>query len=310
MSSPEPLPPGTSDSREPFSFVEFASGLGLNKFAAALEAANLTSSYVDVCQSELTLFAPTDDAFDRLGANLPTDVLLLRELMCVHITLGNFSGVELMKTRSITTINQQTHHINVPATADEMHALDSGAVQVTPRAPVAPHRARAIIARRARRPLPQVGTASLVRPNIALPDGRGVLHTTDSVMSCLRLLQHCRFEQARRRRTGPRRPAPHRAAPSHPPPLPPLRCGTRPSARHRRLRSRASGARRATSSTRSSSTATRGSRSLRGCAGARSGRTPGHRPPTAARCPPPPPCAPSHRRRVYRRWPCALGRTA
>ena len=93
MSSPEPLLPGTSDSREPFSFVEFASGLGLNKFAAALEAANLTSSYVDVCQSELTLFAPTDDAFDRLGANLPTDVLLLRELMCVHITLGNFSGV-------------------------------------------------------------------------------------------------------------------------------------------------------------------------------------------------------------------------
>ena len=28
-----------------------------------------------------------------------------------------------------------------------------------------------------------------------LPDGRGVVHTVDCVMCCLRLLQHCRYEQ-------------------------------------------------------------------------------------------------------------------
>ena len=72
-----------------FSSLEFITSLGLNKFAQTLEAANLTASYVDICQSELTIFAPTDEAFARLGAQLPQDVQLLRELMCVHITLGN-----------------------------------------------------------------------------------------------------------------------------------------------------------------------------------------------------------------------------
>ena len=41
----------------------------------------------------------------------------------------------------------------------------------------------------------QVGTMSLVQADVALPNGRGVLHVVDCVMCCLRLLQHCRFEQ-------------------------------------------------------------------------------------------------------------------
>ena len=71
---------------------------------------------------------------------------------------------ELLNTRSITTIGQQTHHV----------ALLPG--QGPPQ------------------PL-QVGTAALVQHDVLLPDGRGVLHVTDSVMCCLRLLQHCRYEQ-------------------------------------------------------------------------------------------------------------------
>ena len=40
-----------------------------------------------------------------------------------------------------------------------------------------------------------MGTATLTACDIMLPNTRGVLHVVDSVMCCLRLLQHCRFEQ-------------------------------------------------------------------------------------------------------------------
>lgn len=67
---------------------------------------------------------------------------------------------ELLSTRSITTIGQQTHHVQV-------------------------HHGGAL----------QVGTMTLVGPEMSMPEGRGQVHIVDCVMCCLRLLQHCRFEQ-------------------------------------------------------------------------------------------------------------------
>lgn len=55
-----------------YSFKEFASGLGLSRFSTALEAADLLG-YVDTCEPPLTIFAPSDEAFGRLGA-LPEDL--------------------------------------------------------------------------------------------------------------------------------------------------------------------------------------------------------------------------------------------
>lgn len=77
------------------------------------------------------------------------------------------SREELLSTRSITTIGQQTHHVQV-------HEAPEGAQQ----------------------PL-QVGTMTLVVTDITLPGGHGVLHVVDCVMCCLRLLHHCRYEQVR-----------------------------------------------------------------------------------------------------------------
>ena len=73
------------------------------------------------------------------------------------------SKEQLLGTRSITTIGQQTHHITL---------LGEGGAQGL-----------------------QVGPATLLQHDLMLPDGRGVLHTIDCVMCCLRLLQHCRYEQ-------------------------------------------------------------------------------------------------------------------
>jgi len=150
--------------RPDFSFEEFAKGLNLNRFASALSAANLTANYIDTCETPVTIFAPSDEAFTRLGDQLPTNVQILRELLCVHVTLGSLSHAELLNTRSITTISQQTHHV--------LLAEGGGPARVL-----------------------QVGSASLVECDVMLPDGRGVLHVIDSVMCCIRLLQHCRYEQ-------------------------------------------------------------------------------------------------------------------
>ena len=76
------------------------------------------------------------------------------------------SREELLSTRSITTIGQQTHHVQV-------HEQSNGGEE---------------------QPL-QVGTMTLVISDVTLPNGRGVLHVVDCVMCCLRLLHHCRYEQ-------------------------------------------------------------------------------------------------------------------
>ena len=70
------------------------------------------------------------------------------------------SREQLLSTRSITTIGQQTHHVQVH---------DGGDVQV--------------------------GTMTLMVADVPLPDTRGQVHVVDCVMCCLRLLVNCRFEQ-------------------------------------------------------------------------------------------------------------------
>ena len=158
-------------------FVEFANSKGVPEFAEMLTKAGLTN-FVESCETPLTIFAPSNQAIQQLAAQpkgVPTDVQLLRELVCVHVTMGNLSREELQSTRSITTIGQQTHHVQV--------GEDGGDGP----------------------PSVQVGTMSLVTSDIALPDGRGMMHVVDCVMCCMRLLQNCRFEQvcARARHLSP-----------------------------------------------------------------------------------------------------------
>ena len=154
--------PAAAASRSAFSFASWAASLGLARFADLIAEADLTE-FVDSCMTPLTIFAPSDDAIARLGAQLPGDPELLRELLCVHLTMGQLSSSELLTTRSITTIGQQTHHITLLG--------EAGAQGL------------------------QVGPATLLQHDVMLPGGRGVLHTIDCVMCCLRLLQHCRYER-------------------------------------------------------------------------------------------------------------------
>jgi len=143
-------------------FADWANQQGIQEFARLIEQAELTS-FIESCETPLTIFVPTNEAIRAMAGNLPTEIQLLRELLCVHITMGSLSREELHTNRSITTIGQQTHHVQAPVEA--LH-----------------------------QPL-QVGTMKLVSADIALPASRGLVHVVDCVMCCLRLLQHCRFEQ-------------------------------------------------------------------------------------------------------------------
>ena len=73
-----------------FSFREWASSLGLNRFVGLICSAGL-DDYIDSCETALTIFAPSDLAIERLAqtGGLPSDMQLLRELLCVHITMGS-----------------------------------------------------------------------------------------------------------------------------------------------------------------------------------------------------------------------------
>jgi len=66
-------PPNGGAQRPPYSFKQFSASLGLSCFTAALEAADLLGNYVDSCETPLTIFAPSDEAFARLGP-LPEDM--------------------------------------------------------------------------------------------------------------------------------------------------------------------------------------------------------------------------------------------
>ena len=68
-------------------FSDWANANGVSEFARLLSDAGLTG-FVETCETPLTIFAPTNEAIRNL-ATLPSDTQLLRELLCVHITMGN-----------------------------------------------------------------------------------------------------------------------------------------------------------------------------------------------------------------------------
>ena len=75
-------------SRPAYSFRNFASQHNLSRFADLLESAGLTS-FIETSEASLTIFAPSEKAIDRLSGQFPTDDQLLRELLCVHISMGS-----------------------------------------------------------------------------------------------------------------------------------------------------------------------------------------------------------------------------
>ena len=69
-------------------FSEWANQNGVQEFAQLLHQAGLTT-FVERCETQLTIFAPTNEAIRKLAHQLPADTQLLRELLCVHITMGS-----------------------------------------------------------------------------------------------------------------------------------------------------------------------------------------------------------------------------
>ena len=61
---------------------------GVHEFAKLVTDADLMS-FVEGSETPLTMFVPTDEAIRCLSDKLPADMLLLRELVCVHITMGS-----------------------------------------------------------------------------------------------------------------------------------------------------------------------------------------------------------------------------
>ena len=101
--------PSSSAARSAFSFRQWASDLGLRRFADLIGEAGL-ADLIDTSMTPLTIFAPTDDAIARLGSQRPAEAEQLRELMCVHlVSTGQLCAAELLVEKSITTIGQQPH---------------------------------------------------------------------------------------------------------------------------------------------------------------------------------------------------------
>ena len=93
-------------------FIEWANENNLQEFARLVQEADL-ASFVEGSETALTLFAPSNEAIMAVAHKLPQDMQLLRELVCVHITMGTLSRDQLIGQRSVTTIGQQTHHVQV-----------------------------------------------------------------------------------------------------------------------------------------------------------------------------------------------------
>jgi uncharacterized surface protein with fasciclin (FAS1) repeats len=111
-----------------------------NTLLAAIDAAGLTEELSDMTiGAEITLFAPTDEAFAALPDGV-LDALLadpdaLRELLRSHITVGStlVKDVALMPESEITTLTGQT--IAVSFTPNEEFARVNG-TGITLRAPI------------------------------------------------------------------------------------------------------------------------------------------------------------------------------
>ena len=73
-------------------FPAFAQERGVTEFSRLLTEAGL-QSFVESSDHPLTIFAPSNEAIMALGGSMPSDMQLLRELLCVHITMGNLRCV-------------------------------------------------------------------------------------------------------------------------------------------------------------------------------------------------------------------------
>ena len=71
-------------------FHEFASTHNLLEFARLVADADLVS-FIEGSETQLTLFAPSNEAVLAVTHKLPRDTQLLRELVCVHITMGSLT---------------------------------------------------------------------------------------------------------------------------------------------------------------------------------------------------------------------------
>ena len=88
--------PSAAAARSAFSFRQWASDLGLARFADLIGEAGL-ADLIDTSMTPLTIFAPTDDAVARLGSQRPGEAEQLRELMCVHlVSTGQLCSTELL----------------------------------------------------------------------------------------------------------------------------------------------------------------------------------------------------------------------
>ena len=85
------LPVPAASSEAPW-FVAWASSNNLQEFARLVTDADLVS-FVEGSETPLTLFAPSNDAIQAVAHKLPGDVQLLRELVCVHITMSSIRSV-------------------------------------------------------------------------------------------------------------------------------------------------------------------------------------------------------------------------
>ena len=69
-------------------FSQWAQMNNVEEFAQLLSTAGLTP-FVETCETPLTIFVPNNEAIRNMRHTLPTDVQLLHELLCVHITMGS-----------------------------------------------------------------------------------------------------------------------------------------------------------------------------------------------------------------------------
>ena len=69
-------------------FQQWCEGQNLHEFAKLVAEADL-ATFVEGSETPLTLFAPSNEAIRAVAHKLPGDMQLLRELVCVHITMGS-----------------------------------------------------------------------------------------------------------------------------------------------------------------------------------------------------------------------------
>jgi uncharacterized surface protein with fasciclin (FAS1) repeats len=90
--------------------VELAQGSGsFSKLLSAVEAAGLTEA---LAVSEVTVFAPTDEAFEALPAGMLEDLLndqqRLSEVLQYHVIPGSVTSLDIVSMPSITTLQGET----------------------------------------------------------------------------------------------------------------------------------------------------------------------------------------------------------